>query len=157
MTLHANSQFAHFLYPAPRLLPRHADLFGDLFAADDDCRILRQQRQQGIDAPVGRSRQISHSLGSHRESGSILERGRGHKPTAPAAWVGGKCPVIVPTASWDAIFQKTANVFLANAPALQSGRELSAKSCMCITLHAHREARPGPLGHLIATAIDVVL
>src|ERR1700735_2430531 len=42
MTFYAHTQFAHFLDPAPDLLPRYADFLGNLFPADDDCGILGQ-------------------------------------------------------------------------------------------------------------------
>ena len=53
MTFEFYAQRAQFFDPAPDLLPRYADFFGDFCAADDDGGIFGEQRQERINAPVG--------------------------------------------------------------------------------------------------------
>lgn len=63
----AHAQLAQLLNPAPHLLARDADFFGDLCAADDDSGILGQERKQAVDAPVGGAGKIGQSFCCHRE------------------------------------------------------------------------------------------
>ena len=56
VAFYAYSQPAHFLDPAPNLLARYTDFFGDFFSADDDGGILGEEREQRVDAAVGRAR-----------------------------------------------------------------------------------------------------
>ena len=59
MALHPHAERAQFFDPAPDLLPRDADFFGDFRAADDDGRVFGEQRQQRVNAPVGGAREIA--------------------------------------------------------------------------------------------------
>src|ERR1700683_776346 len=81
MSLHAHAEFAQFLDPAPDLLPRHANFFGDLRSADHNRRVLDQQGQQRVQPPVGRPRQISHPFRSHRNcsASTIAEAVKGDR------------------------------------------------------------------------------
>ena len=54
VSLHSHAERAQFLHPGPDRGAGNANFFGDLWAADHDGGILRQQCQQGIDALVGR-------------------------------------------------------------------------------------------------------
>ena len=67
VSLNAYAQLAQRLNPAPHLLPRHANFFGDLRAADDDGRILGKERQQPVNAPVSCAGKSCQSFGRHRE------------------------------------------------------------------------------------------
>ena len=56
MALHADAQRAQFFNPAPHGAARHADFAGDFRAADDDHRVVGEQRQQRVNAAIGRAR-----------------------------------------------------------------------------------------------------
>ena len=57
MALHVNAQRAEFFDPAPYGGAGHADFARDLRAADDDHGVVGKQRQQRVNAAVGRARQ----------------------------------------------------------------------------------------------------
>ena len=60
VSLHPHAELAQLLDPAPDLLPRNANFLGDFRAADDDRRVLREQSQQRVDAPVRGIRRIGN-------------------------------------------------------------------------------------------------
>ncbi len=56
MALHAHAQRAQLFDPAPHGEARYADFARDFRAADDNHRVVGKQREQRVDAPIGRSR-----------------------------------------------------------------------------------------------------
>ncbi len=73
MSLQLHAERAQFFDPAPDLLPRYADFFGDFRAADDDGGVFGEQREERVNAAVGGAREIRDSLGRHWELGRILD------------------------------------------------------------------------------------
>src|SRR6266481_7338221 len=55
MPFHANAQAAKFFDPAPHGEARHADFSRDLRSADHNQGVVGEQRQERVDAAVGRS------------------------------------------------------------------------------------------------------
>ena len=59
MALHSNAQRAQPLDPAPHSEARHACFPCDFRAADDDHAVVGKQRQQRVNAPIGRTRECA--------------------------------------------------------------------------------------------------
>ena len=77
VTFHPDAELAQRLHPAPYLLPRLSDFLRDFRAADHNRRVLDEQRQQRVNAPVGGARQICHSLCCHiLDSLALMREGR---------------------------------------------------------------------------------
>ena len=71
MALHADAQRAQLFDPVPHGAARHADFAGDFRAADDDHRVVGEQREQRVDAAVGRARKSGVRHGSSDLLGDI--------------------------------------------------------------------------------------
>src|SRR6185437_9576497 len=87
MALHSNTKRAELLNPSPYLLPRDADFFCDLRAADHDGGVFRQESEQRVDATVRGAGQDGYWSVTHvLESRSIREHWTAHKRTVRGRW-----------------------------------------------------------------------